>query len=330
MLNTLFNKLFAVIKPALKPFLIASLMIALVFSHADGALAASGGRVGGGSFRAPTRTAPAPSRPYGGGGYGGYGGGGGYYPGGGGFGFPFIVPFFGFGGGGLFSIILFIAIAGFLARAFRGATQGGSDGYGYSDGYDTTSVTVAKVQVGLLAQARDLQVDLNRIATNADTGSSEGLTQVLQESTLALLRHPEFWVYASSNAQQASLQAAENKFNQLSLAERSKFAEETLSNVNRQLRQATLRQQLPEAGGSLDMVRDPGEYIVATILVATVGRLPLPTINTTQDLRQALSVLGSVSSDRLLALEVLWTPQAEGDTLSSDEMIAEYPDLKRI
>jgi uncharacterized membrane protein len=64
--------------------------------------------------------------------------------------------------------------------------------------------------------------------------------------------------------------------------------------------------------------------------VATTGRLPLPTINTTQDLRQALSVLGSVSSDRLLALEVLWTPQAEGDTLSSDEMIAEYPDLKRI
>jgi uncharacterized membrane protein len=327
MLNKLFNKLFALIKPALKPFLIASLVIAIAFSHAEGALAASGGRVGGGSFRAPTRTAPAPSRPYGG---GGYGGGGGYYYPGGGFGFPFVLPIFGFGGGGLFTILIFIAVAGFLTRALRGAAQGGSDGYSDGYGYDSTSVTVAKVQVGLLAQARDLQMDLNRIATNADTGSSEGLTQVLQESTLALLRHPEFWVYASSSAQQASLQAAENQFNRLALAERSKFAEETLSNVNRQLRQSTLRQQLSQAGGSLELSRDPGEYIVATILVATIGRLPLPSINNTQDLRQALSVLGSVSSDRLLALEVLWSPQAEGDTLSSDEMIAEYPDLKRI
>ncbi|QYO64166.1 DUF1517 domain-containing protein [Leptolyngbya sp. 7M] len=32
-------------------------------------------------------------------------------------------------------------------------------------------------------------------------------------------------------------------------------------------------------------------------------------------------------SDKLLALEVLWTPQQEGDTLSSDEVIAQYPDL---
>ncbi len=324
----MFNKLFALIKPALKPFLIASLVITIAFSHAGGALAASGGRVGGGSFRAPTRTAPAPSRPYGGGGYGGYGGGGGYYPGGG-FGFPFILPFFGFGGGGLFSILIFLAVAGFLTRALRGAAQGGNDNSDGYDGYDS-SVTVAKVQVGLLAQARDLQADLNRIATNADTGSSEGLAQVLQESTLSLLRHPEYWVYASSNAEQASLQAAENQFNRLAIAERSKFAEETLSNVNRQLRQSTLQQQLQGAGGALELSRDPGEYIVATIIVATTGRLPLPTINTTQDLRQALSVLGSVSSDRLLALEVLWTPQAEGDTLSSDEMIAEYPDLKRI
>jgi uncharacterized membrane protein len=43
-----------------------------------------------------------------------------------------------------------------------------------------------------------------------------------------------------------------------------------------------------------------------------------------------LSKLGAVSSDRLLAVEVLWTPQATGETLSSDEMIAEYPELTLI
>jgi uncharacterized membrane protein len=53
----------------------------LALGHADGALAArSGGRIGGGSFRAPSRTYAPPSRTY-------APPGGGYYPGGGDLGF---------------------------------------------------------------------------------------------------------------------------------------------------------------------------------------------------------------------------------------------------
>ena len=59
--------------------------------------AASGGRIGGGNFRAPTVPRSGSYR----GGYGGYGG----YRGGG-IGFPFILPFFGFGGGGLFGFLI--------------------------------------------------------------------------------------------------------------------------------------------------------------------------------------------------------------------------------
>ena len=321
------KKLFALIKPLLKPFLIASLVIALVFTHADGAMAArSGGRVGGGSFRAPSRTYSSPPRTYvSPGGYGG-GYGGGYYPGGG-FGFPFVMPIFGFGGGGLFTILIFIAIATFLTRAFRSSQSGSEDGYGYSD---SPTVSVAEVQVGLLSEARGLQADLDRIGKTADTSSAEGLAQVLQESTLALLRHPEYWVYAGSKAAQTSLQAAEDQFNRLALAERSKFSEETLSNVNNLLKQAPDRQALPEAGGQLVQSQDPGEYIVVTLLVATQGKLQLPSVNDTQGLRQALSQIGSIPSERLMAVELLWAPQASGDTLTGEQMIEGYPDLKLI
>ena len=51
------------------------------------------------------------------------------------------------------------------------------------------------VQVGLLGSARDLQRDLDRIATRADTNSADGLHYVLEETVLALLRAPEYWVY---------------------------------------------------------------------------------------------------------------------------------------
>lgn len=313
------KKLFSWIKPVFKPLLVAVLVITLAFSHADGALAArSGGRIGGGSFRAPSsRTyTPAP-RTY-------APGGGGYYPGGG-FGFPFIVPFVGFGGGGLFTLLIFIAIATFLLRSFRSIASG--DGAEYEG--VSPNVSVARLQVGLLAKARELQTDLNRIAENADTNSTAGLAQVLQESTLALLRHPEYWVYGGAESQQARLESAEAQFNRLAISERSKFSQETLSNVNNLLRQAEAKKQL-QASGELALPDNPAEYIVVTLLVATQGKLDLPKINSDQDLRKAISQVGAVSSDRLMAMEVLWTPQAEGDTLSAEDVLVEYPDLKLV
>lgn len=326
------KKLFARIKSFIKPLLIASLVFTLVFSQVSPALAArSGGRIGGGGFRAPSRTySPAPSRTYtpspGGYGYGG-GYGGGYYPGGG-FGFPFVMPFpFLVGGGGLFSLLILFAVASFLLRALR-SSQGEEGGYSASP-----AVSVAKLQVGLLSEARELQSSLNQIALKADTDSSQGLAQVLQESTLALMRHPEYWMYAGSEVKQASLEAAENQFNRLALAERSKLTAETLSNVGNMLRQADqAKAALPDAGGALAETQfdKPGEFIVVTLLVATQGKLQLPAVSSSQDLRQALSQIGSVSPDNLLAMEVLWTPQAEGDTLSSEDVLVGYPDLKLI
>lgn len=315
------KKLLSNIKRILKSVFAIGLVLTLAFSQVDAALAArSGGRIGGGSFRAPSRTYAPPTRSPGGG----------YYPGGG-FGFPFLLPFFGFGGfGSLFTILIFIAIANFLVSSFRRVSQGDELG-SYNN---NPTVSIARIQVGLLAEARSLQKDLDRIAENADTGSAAGRSQVLQEATLSMLRHPEYWAYGLAKSEQARLDSAEAKFNQWSLAERSKFSEETLSNYNNQLTAKDAQGSLPgnQTNGELvtQQSEGPGEYIVVTIVVGTEGKLQLPTINSTEDLRRALSQIGAISSEQLLAVEVLWTPQASGDTLTSDDMVAEYPDLKLI
>ena len=296
------------------------LIVALAFGDASQALAArSGGRIGGGSFRSPSRSYRAPS----GGGYrspGGFGGG---------FGFPFIIPFFGFGGGfgGLFTILMFLAIANFLVKSFRSAGVGAGDSeYGYSP----STISVGKVQVGLLANARNLQKELDELAYKADTGTASGRAMVLQEATLALLRHPEYWVYGAAESYQAGVDSAEAKFNQLALTERSKFIGETLSNVNSQLKQASPA-TLPQEGGQLAELPDSsGDYIIVTVLVGAEGQLKLPQINDTANLRKALQDIGGVGSDRLLAVEILWTPQAEGDTLTTDDILANYPNLKLV
>ncbi|MFN3359846.1 MAG: DUF1517 domain-containing protein [Pseudanabaenaceae cyanobacterium] len=258
------------------------------------------GRVGGNTFRAqprrPLRNFSSPSHP-------GY-----YYSSpfpSSWFWFPFLI---GGGGGSLLSLLVLVAIGGILVQGFRNSGIFSSQ----------SKVTVAKVQVGLLASARGLQSDLNRLALEGDTNSAAGLVQVLQETTLALLRHPEYWVYGNVHQEVVPLDRAEQTFNALAIGERSKQAMETLSNKRLQ------QEQLPPG------TSDPSEYIVVTIMVAATGLGKLPTVRSAQDLRQAITTIGAVGADNLLALEVLWEPQSSAYTLTADDMVAVYPELVRI
>jgi uncharacterized membrane protein len=319
------------LKPLLKVVLVATLVMSLFFGSTHDAFAApgrGGGRMGGGSFRsAPSRSYSAPrGRSYGGSYGGGYGGG--YnrgYGGGGGF---FFMPspwmFIGGGGGGLFGLLVLIAVGGYLFQTFRQATESGDGLMGGSA--VNPKVSVAKLQVGLLADARSLRDELNAIALKSNTSSNAGLSRMLQETTLSLLRHPEYWVYSGAQERQSQLLAAESEFNRLVLAERSKVSGETLSNVSGELKQKDTS-ALAVAAPSELAERDPGAYIVVTLVVGCQGKLALPKIESEADVKNALRILGSVPSDRLMAAEVLWTPQANGDVLTRDEMMSDYPHL---
>lgn len=302
------------------------LVLSLLLWQPQPSWAASGGRIGGGSFR----SAPAP-RSYGGGGggsfrggYGGYGGGyrGGYGGGyGGGIGFPFIVPFFGFGGGGLFGFLVLMAVAGLVVNALRGAgAAGGSSDTGLVR--SEPPVSVVQLQVGLLASARQLQNDLRALAARSDTSSNSGLQLVLQETTLALLRHPDLWVYANAENGQVPFATAEATFNRLSMAERSKLSRELTTNVAGQR-----GQQLPVSAGDSDAGSD---FIVVTVLVATRQRLTLKGAGSADQLRGSLQALGGLSSSDLLALEVIWQPDGAGEALSTEDLLTSYPDLQHL
>ena len=295
------------------------LALALLVFHPEPSWAASGGRIGGGSFR----SAPSMPRSYGGGGYGGGYSRGGY---GGGIGFPFLIPFFGFGGGGLFGFLVLMAVIGLITNALRGgspALSGGEAGGPISrpDG----PVSLAQVQVGLLASARPLQQDLRRLAATADTSSSSGLTTVLQETTLALLRHPDLWVYAGVDVGQVPFSSAEATFNRLSMAERSKLSRELTTNVAGR-RDAPAPTEAITAGDS-DAASD---FIVVTVLAATRQRLSLKGAASAEQLRASLQTLGGLSSEDLVALEVIWQPDGAGDVLSTEELLTAYPDLQHL
>uniref|UniRef100_A0A2P2J2N0 Myelin-associated oligodendrocyte basic protein n=1 Tax=Rhizophora mucronata TaxID=61149 RepID=A0A2P2J2N0_RHIMU len=306
---------------ALKKPVVAAILIGLLLTYdPNSAFAASGGRMGGRSFSrssssssqssyssrsysVPRSAVPefSYSMPY-------YGptGGVGFYAG----------PAVGVGvgaGSGLFSILAglaaFVLVFGFLSD-WR------------EDGLLTATekTSVLKLQIGLLGMGRSLQRDLNRIAENADTSSPEGLSFVLTETSLALLRHPDYCISGYSSVDmKRSIDEGEKRFNQLSIEERGKFDEETLVNVN------NIKKQSTKSQGTNGF---SNEYIVITILVAAEGVHKLPSINGSGDLKEALQKLGSIPASRILAVEVLWTPQNENDTLSERELLEDYPLLR--
>ena len=300
-----------------KSLAVISLVAIAIFSNAHEALARrSGGRIGGSSFSAPTRSAPSNS--------GGYSGNN-YYGGGGGGGLFFMPMFFGGGmGGGLFSFLLIAMVAGVILQAFRG--RGNDAGITGMD----SKVTVAKIQVGLLSSARSLQQELTHLALESDTSSVDGLAALTRETAISLIRHPEYWVYVSSANENTKFALAEQKFNGLVMSERSKLSSEVLSNVGGRLLQGKTAAVLPSESSLA--LEDPSEYIVVTLLLAVTGDSlsKLPPLRSNEDLQSALSAIGSVPSDNLLAVEVLWEPQSEEYTLTTDEVLTIYPDLVRI
>ena len=298
--------------------LLASLLLPLVIVglclfQAQPADAARGGRMGGGSFRAPSM--PRSS----GGSYGGGYRGGGYR--GGGMGFPFIIPIFGFGGGGLFGLLILMAIAGVLVNAVRGGTAPAIGG-GAAAPAMPRNVNMIQVQVGLLASAKSLQDDLRSLAASSDTSSSAGLQRMLQETTLALLRQPDLWVYANAESGSVPFSSAESTFNRLSMNERSKLDAELTSNVG--------GQRMSDTSSSAGEADATNEFIVVTLLVASTASAKLAGADTGEDLRQTLRILGSTASTELMALEVIWQPEGRGDVLSANDLVTAYPNLQHL
>lgn len=306
------------LKALQKPTIAAVLVGLLLMYDPNSALAASGGRMGGKSFSSRSSSSSSSSR--------------GYSSRSASPGFSYSVPYYApspFGGGGYyvgpavgvgvgagssFFLILmgfaaFMLVSGFLSDRSEGGVLTA-----------TEKTSVLKLQVGLLGMGRSLQRDLNRIAETADTSTSEGLSYVLTETTLALLRHPDYCISGYSSVDvKRSIEEGEKRFNKLSIEERGKFDEETLVNVNNIKKKSTTNQR---ASGFSN------EYIVITILVAAEGVHKLPAINGSADLKEALQKLASIPASRTLAVEVLWTPQNENDTLSERELLEDYPLLR--
>jgi uncharacterized membrane protein len=285
----------------------------------------SGGRSRGGSFNRPSNSN---------GGNGGSGGNSREFNGGGSSGGAYPVPVggYGYGGygygsggigfGGLMLVGLILVGGVGLAVWYLMWANKGRSSLGNRE-LDNDIVTVTKVQVALLAEGKAIQTQLAEVVANADLSTQDGMLQHVQEAVLALLRMPENWSHVrTSSTTYKTREQAKTEFEKLSVTERTKYTEETLSNVAGQIKQKEY---------TLDPEKDPASYIIVTLLLGTADDKPLfDEVRSTEALEAALKRISSLSPEYLLIFELIWTPEAEGDSMTYDEMLMEYSDMLQI
>ncbi|WJX31116.1 hypothetical protein P8452_19580 [Trifolium repens] len=208
------------------------------------------------------------------------------------------------------------------------------------------SVTVLKLQVGVLGDPGcTIQSDLTRIADAADTSSKAGVSNLLTETLEALDQHLSYVCggYSSVDIKRSN-EDGQKCYNQQSIEEREKFDEETLVNLDNN-NKTRIRSQSSDSFSNEEetmfektlntekeklLTGANNKYIVITLLVAAKGAHKLPTtIDDPEDFKEASEKIKSLLSDKLLAGEVLWTPQKEEDTLIDRKLFKDYPELSK-
>ena len=296
-------------------WVLAMVVALFVGAAAYPALAQStGGSFGGGSFGGGGSYS-------GGGGYSGggssFGGGyssGGSYSGGGGGGGGFSV------GGLVFMVVLYIVIVGIKKTQSRSAASShGAQGW--------RQVDVSAIRLGIDWRARKgVQARLEELAKSGQTGTKAGLANLLRETVTVLKRTERSWLYANvSNFHPMSAPAAEGIFRLLGTRARAQFRTELVRNADGTMNQTAT----PEMRAH----KNEGEGVVVITLIVAAHReiLDVHNINNAADLNRLLDDMAAVANPAsLVALEVIWSPAAENDRMSTAELEQNYPDLKKI
>jgi uncharacterized membrane protein len=148
---------------------------------------------------------------------------------------------------------------------------------------------------------------------------------MLQEVVLALQRAELSWLYVGcEEAPGLSSAAAQSVFLGACNKARSRFHREVVRDAGGEVATAAaapLARRADEGAGTV---------VVSLILVTRRRLFGQPDMTDAALIRNALSSRAAVAARDLVAIEVVWSPAAEDDRMSTAELEQHYPELARI
>jgi uncharacterized membrane protein len=221
----------------------------------------------------------------------------------------------------------------------------------------TEPVTVVKCSIALDVANRDdptsiLSV-LDRMAkVTAKTDTRQGVITLTKQVALELLRRKANIHSASGSIQQCKNEKdAQRTYNQWSVQERSKFEQENINKFGK-FDLSLTKTNTQDTNRNLDITASKATMAVVTLVLSVEGLdqnknsnkwKDMSTIRSRSDLITLLQAIAAMddtttttantaassssSSQQLLGAEILWTPEDRSETLTKQDMIADYPEL---
>ncbi|CAM9125312.1 unnamed protein product [Ectocarpus fasciculatus] len=243
-----------------------------------------------------------------------------------------------------------------------------------SRGGSSQTAVVTTLQLGLYCDRQggqgDVLATLDKLSQTADVNSPRGLSTLINEVCLTLLRSGRDWLGGTGSVKTYTSEGRSNSrgkktsptsrakrdFNRAAMRERSKWERETVSNTpDRGFSSSTA----PSWGGF--SAQKSGTYAVATLIVAWSGLNSTPpraeprrggwftrdsrdrdedrgvefsVVNSRQSALTLLEWLGDEAAEgrgeNVLDVEVLWTPADPADSLDREDLDTKWPELRAL
>lgn len=173
-----------------------------------------------------------------------------------------------------------------------------------------------------------------RSSERSSFDSPDGLANFVRNIALYLRRRVDKVSHASMlTSGKVAPAIAEQKFRALASEARSTFNREVLRVEGRmkaieEKREVATKDALTDEDGDFGI----NEFFVVTLVVGLdVGAPELSErIASVEELRGVLEQLGGLAAPFVLAAEVVWTPAAQSDILTADEVMTTFPDLMEL
>jgi uncharacterized membrane protein len=186
-------------------------------------------------------------------------------------------------------------------------------------------VDVSMLQLAIDWRARKfVQGELAKLAREGDTASKEGRVRLLRAATSALSSVKLAWLYAGARNFRPMLQAqAQTEFQRIANDVRSSFRQEIV-------RASAGRVVSIEAVGVRAKEHEGAGVVLVSVIVAARREIFDVDANRAASIEHLLGALQSLSADEVVALSVVWTPAAEEDRMSTDELEARNRHLVKL
>lgn len=201
---------------------------------------------------------------------------------------------------------------------------------------DNDTVTVTQIQIAMRAENGETKRSLNNIATKLDWSTSFGRSSALRATVQLLMSAPEHWTHANGKSTTVpSRERGKSQFEALSRIARSKFEEESLTNIDGKIQlsgTSPIKSDETALIDDLDSEESTSDnYVIVTLIIGTAHDQPLLYgIKSADQLASKLRQLKAIEPGYLFMYELLWSPQNEQEILTATELQEKYPNLSQV